>query len=65
MHVLSSPLLIAGLLASQPVLFSERPPSSSEDQSPDALPLFVDRSEVAGLRIVTYSGGEEKNHILE
>jgi hypothetical protein len=36
-----------------------------EDQRPDALPLFVDRSEVAGLRIVTYSGGEEKNHILE
>jgi hypothetical protein len=29
------------------------------------LPRFADRTDAAGLTIVTYSGGEEKNHILE
>jgi hypothetical protein len=28
-------------------------------------PRFTDRAEAAGLAVVTYSGGEDKNHILE
>ncbi len=38
--------------------------SPSGDQGGETL-TFVDRTEAAGLRIVTYSGGGEKNHILE
>jgi hypothetical protein len=65
MHILSSLLLFAGLLASQPALLAGQSPSPSQDQGRDALPRFVDRSEAAGLSIVTYSGSAEKNHILE
>ncbi|MCP3961219.1 MAG: CRTAC1 family protein, partial [bacterium] len=59
MRILSGVLLVTGLLGGLPARSAE-PPRSSE-----TLPRFVDRSEAAGLRIVTYSGGAEKNHILE
>ncbi len=54
MRLFSGFLLVTILLGS--------PPARSAEPS---LPRFVDRTEAAHLRIVTYSGGDEKNHILE
>ncbi len=60
MRFLSGFLLFMVLLGDLPARSAE--PSSSPPGDP---PRFVDRTEAAGLRIVTYSGGAEKNHILE
>ncbi|MCP3959348.1 MAG: VCBS repeat-containing protein, partial [bacterium] len=71
MRILSGALLCTGLLLGGPTARSAEPSLSPEtlypsgDQGGKTLPRFVDRSEAAGLRIVTYSGGTEKNHILE